>query len=365
MKRLLPALATALLVSCAATPRPQVMSQADAVEHTPAAAEAQKLAPQAFAHAQKLRQEAEHAYQDDDVSGAQILGEQSIAAYTHAFVLARLAKAGARLDNAQAQLDKAGKSLHALDEKEKRVAAEADDLEMRAKVAQDALPLVPNTPASPAREKARLAAARSMAVEARLLCVSTRLLGQSSKDLQGALSKLDALDTRLSKKPSPAPIDDAIALRSQCLDLLGKARRPATRKAPAAGVTDALLTELSKTGELYPFRDDRGVVVTLRGLFRGGDQLDKPAQKTLGLLGRVAKAHAAFPVLVVVHSASGAPSARDQKRGEAVAKALEAAGAAKVEVQRAGGAEPLVEPARRGAAARNQRIEIVFISPAS
>lgn len=365
MKRLLPAAATALLLSCAATPRPQVMTQADAVEHTPAATEAKKLAPQAFAHAQQLRREAEQAYQDDDVSGAQLLGEHALAAYTHAFVLARLAKAGTRRDKAQADLARAQKELHALDEKEKRVAAEADDLEMRAKVAQDALPLVPNTPTSPGREKARLAAARAMAVEARLLCVSTRLLGKGSSELKEALSRIDTLDGKLSKNPRPAPIDDAIALRSRCLELLGKARRPATRKAPAAGVTDALLSDLSKTGGLYPFRDDRGVVVTLRGLFKGGSRLDKQADKTLELLGHVAKAHPSFPVLVVVHSASGAPSAADQKRGEAIQKALEAAGAPKVEVQRAGGAQPLVEPGRRGAAARNERIEIVFVAPAS
>ncbi len=364
MKRLVPVLGVALLISCAATPRPQVMNQADAAEHTPAAETAKQLAPQAYAHAQQIRQQAEQAYRDDDVSGAQILGEHALAAYSHAFVLARVAKAQTRLATAQAKLDQAQKELAELDEKEKRVAAEADDLEMRAKVAQDALPLVPNTPASPGREKARLEAARAMAVEARLLCVSTRLLGTSSKDLEQALSKLDSLDAELSKKPAAAPIDDAITLRSKCLELLGQARRPATDKAPAAGVTDALLAELSKTGGLYPFRDDRGVVVTLRGLFHG-DQLDKKAQQTLELLGRVAKAHASFPVLVVMHSASGAPTAADQKRGDAVVKALEGAGATKVEVQRVGGAEPLVQPGRRGAAARNERIEIVFVSPAS
>ncbi len=365
MKRLLPALGFALLLSCATSPRPQVMSQVGAVEHTPAATQAKALAPQAFGHAQKLQKQAEQAYQDDDLSGAQILGEHALAAYNHAFVLARIAKAQTRLDKAQARLDAATKQLHALDEKEKRVAAEADDLEMRAKVAQDALPLVPNTPSTPGREKARRQAARAMAVEARLLCVSTRLLGNASSELKQTLSKLDALDAKLSKKSGPAPIDEAIALRSSCLELLGKTRRPATSKAPAAGVTDALLAALSKTGGLYPFRDDRGVVVTLRGVFKNGDHLDKSAEKTLQLLGRVAKAHPSFPVLVVMHSAGGAANADEQKRGEMIEKALQSAGATKVDVERAGGAQPLVQPGQRGAAARNRRVEIVFVSPAS
>ena len=89
VKRLVPALGMALLLSCAASPRPQVMSQVDAVEHTPSAELAQKLAPQAFAHAEQLQRQSEQAYQDDDLSGAQILGEHALAAYTHSFVLAR------------------------------------------------------------------------------------------------------------------------------------------------------------------------------------------------------------------------------------------------------------------------------------
>src|SRR5690606_20979068 len=42
-------------VSCAATPRPRVLGQADAAAESPAAREAAQLAPQAFAHAENLR----------------------------------------------------------------------------------------------------------------------------------------------------------------------------------------------------------------------------------------------------------------------------------------------------------------------
>jgi flagellar motor protein MotB len=353
-----------LAVACAATPRPPVLAQADAARGTPAAAEARALAPQAFAEAERIFEKASAAHADGNPASAQILGEHALAGYGHAFVLARLAKAQQRTAEAEIALRKAKAELAALDEKQRFMAAAADDLEKRARVLEDALPLAPNVPASPEREKARREAARSMASQARLLCLATRLLEPNASGLGDSVGKLDALDKELDRTQAPVPIDEAVRLRSACLKHLTLARREKTRNAPAEGLADALLSELSRAGSLMPFRDDRGVVVVLRGQFAAGGAPNQELAERLALLGRIAKAHPDFPVLVVVHTAR-ARSAEDEKRAKTVADALRQAGAPKVEAHSAGSAQPVAAPDRPGAAARNQRIEIVFVAPAS
>src|SRR5690606_41601581 len=57
-----------VLAGCAGAPRPPVLGQADAVAGSPKAVDAKANAPQAFAHAEKLRKQAEEAYADGDRS---------------------------------------------------------------------------------------------------------------------------------------------------------------------------------------------------------------------------------------------------------------------------------------------------------
>jgi len=354
----------AIGVGCASIPRPRVLGEVDAVQKTPAALESKRLAPQAYAHADQLRHRADQAFESGDRAGAQALGEHALAAYTHAFVLARLTKAEQQLFTAGKAVTKAETELTRLDEEQKRISAEADDLELRVKVARDAIPLTPNAPASVEREAARRDAALALSGQARLLCLAARLLDAKLEGLATATAKVDALEQKFGAKGAAAPIDEAIVVRSTCLKLLTEARRPTQRSAPAAGQEDALFAELTQVNTLMPYRDDRGIVVTLRGLFGKNEALSNAGSEQLALLGRVAKAHPAFPVLVVVHASQGAPNARDSKRAETIAQALRSAGAARVEAQSAGGAQPVSDPQRPGAAARNERIEIVFISPA-
>jgi flagellar motor protein MotB len=353
-----------LALACASAPRPQVMNDVASVSRGAQAQEAARLAPQAHAKAELLKRQAEDAYGSGDMAGAQILSETALAAYSHAFVLARLARASSELEKAKAELAKAKTALVDIDEKQKRAGAEADAIELRVKVARDAMPLSPNAPASPEREKARLDAARSLTSQARLLCAATRLLDPSSSGLDAELGKISDLEKALGASPRNTPIDEAIALRSSCLKRLTVVRRPKTRATVAANVADALLADLGKSGELVPFRDDRGVVVTLRGLFAADGKLKPEAVKLLETLGAVAKAHADFPVLVVVHSSAGRGGDAEKKRGQTVADALGRAGATKVDVQAVGSSQPVMDPARSGSDRRNDRVEIVFVAPA-
>ncbi|WP_437782282.1 hypothetical protein [Sorangium sp. So ce1097] len=424
----------ALVAACAPIPRPTVLDELEHVRAGAAAAESKRHAPGAFARAEKLRAEALAALDRKDQSGAQILGEQSVAAHAHAHALSRVARAEAAEAEAKAQGSTGEASLAGLEAEQARVAAEVDALDMRTKVARDAQPVVPSGKADPDREKARLAAARSLALQARLLCGAARLLiapaqpaGAQAASAQAgdaqpagaqaanappgdaqpagaqagnappgdaqpagarpgnaalvaqldeataAIKKLDAdlAETVGAARAIPAPIDQASRARAGCLAALTAARRAATPVTRAPGAGDALLAELSAAGTWSPVRDDRGIVITLRGLF-AGNALTKAGEARLRELSRVAAAHPSFPVAVVVHTDRDV-SAREEPawaaRAEAVVRALGSAQGAGASLTSqpiapflAGSAAPVVDP-RGSERARNARVEIVFVTP--
>lgn len=350
-----------LVGACASPNRPEILKEIDRTREGRALVDAQKSAPQAFARAELLRKRAEQAFAEDDLPGAQLLSEQALAAYLRATIEARLTRAENRLAEARVLEKQQAERLAQLEVEQQRLAAEAADLELRAKVARDAEPLVKNEPASPEREKARREAARAIATQATLLCVSARLIEPKRESLPPLLNKAEEVRKKLDTA-APAAIDDATALRSDCLRELTLARRPRAQANPSQGESDALLAELSRA-DFLPFRDDRGVVVTLRGVREGGKLSAKAAEK-LAELGKVAKAHPQFPLLVVSHDAKAGGGAKDAALGLAT-EALRAAGASQLEAQSAGNVAPVVPPDRPGAAARNERLEIVFVSPGS
>lgn len=382
-------------MGCAPVPRPGVLAEVEQVRGSAAAKEARAQAPASVAHAEKLGREADAAFEAGDTAGAQILGERALAAYAHASAIARIARAEAALRESSALESKAKAELAGLDADQTRVLAEAEALELRLKVAVDAQPIVPSGAADPDREKARVEAARALALQARLLCSAGKLLlegapaaasseapkpapaspsapstaaaaAPSPKTLATRLEEATAAVTKLDADLAaggPAPIDQASRARAGCLAALTGIRRAATPIAKAPGAGDALLTELSATGTWSPSRDDRGVAVTLRNLFKG-EALTPAGSSRLAELGRIAAAHPTFPVVVVVHQ-DKEPAKTDKtqaSRAELVVKALKAERAPRVEAVLAGAAMPVVNP--KGAnRARNARVEVVFVTP--
>ena len=353
--------------SCARPPRPAVMVDADKVRSA-MIGQATELAPEAMAHADKLRRDAETAYSNGDLAGAQILAERAIAAYQHALVLVRVTRATDAANRARLALLAAEQTLAQNEGEQRRVSAQADDIELRIKVIKDAAPLAPTGPGDPAREQARMTSSRSLALDARLLCGAARMLAPETPALAEAQTTSEELDKRLAGSPRVAPIETAMRARSQCLSALTAARRTAAATS-SVGKSDQLLAELSTMGGLSPMRDDRGVAVTVRNLFAAAE-LTTGAREQLGALGRVAQAHPDFPVLVVVHSAGGkgkSTEARseERKRGEAVAKALAEAGARseRMTVEAAGSAHPALDPTASRNPSRSERIEIIFVDP--
>ena len=352
-------------------PASDALGEMERVRAAPGAAEGRDLAPQAYARAEAERAAAQKAKDAGDDTGASLYADRAIAAYNHALVLARLSRATRELADAQQSAGTATEQAKKLVAQHADIDREADALDKQVKVAREMLLPAPSGPADGAREAARLVAARALAMQARLLCGSARLIGSSVPGLPEAEQDLAAVEKQLEAAPARtagASIDAAARVRASCLAALTKARRASD--GASSGLADALLSELSAAGGWEPSRDERGVVVTLRGAFPAGQgaTLTKDVEAKLKELGHVAAAHPTFAIQVVVHDAS-APSAAelnvDAQRGAAVAKALVAGGAtaAKVKSETAGARAPLVDPQDATHRARNARIEIVFVAP--
>ncbi len=349
-------------LSCASPARPGILSQVDAVRQSDAAKEAAAFAPQGQAQAEQFRETAEQQWKQGRTASSQIAAERALAAYDHTRTLARIVRAQRDLAIAQSQLDESSRALGQLEARQKQVAAEQADLEMQLKVERDAELLASPLPASAEREAARREVARALSAQGRLLCASARLLASTPEPLDAKLKELDTLDEQLAKERVPAPIDIATKLRSDCLHELIEIRRPKISSNPQGTAGDELFVKLS-SAQFAPSRDDRGIAVTLQEAFSGND-LAPVARSALKRLEPIVKEQSAIPLLVVVHGAHS-NTKRDEARGQAAAAALRQLGASKTDIRVAGDRLPLLERTAPGAAQRNERLEIVFVIPAT
>ena len=364
-------LAACALVACGGAGAQSGIARVTEADRARAALEgkdAQTLAPQAFAEGDQALKAAREAEKAGDPEAADLLAERALAAYQHAIAVARLARATDEQAQASDVLGKKLEEAQRFGAARKSAEREADDLDRQLKIAREAIQPQASGPADPARERARVVAAQSLATQARLLCSAARLVSDKAPGLGEAETQLSELEKKLGA--APAPIDAAARARAACLGALTKARRAGAN--PDTDAPDTLLGELSRAADpkspfdLAPARDERGVVVTLHGLFKG-DALTTDATTALKELGRVAAAHPAFGVQIVIHDAtppSSAESSADTKRGEAVTKALTEGGAAagKTKVEQAGARAPLFDPTDAKRRDKNARVEIVFVS---
>ena len=323
----------------------------------------QALAPQAVAEADQALRAAREADAAGDATAAELHAERAVAAYQHAIAIARLARATG--EEAQAR-DALGRAVElAQRTSAARIAAEREtaDLDKQLKIAREASLPATSGPVDAERERARLVAAQSLATQARLLCSAARLVSPQAPGLAEAEAAASDLEKKLEASPKPAPIDAAGRVRAACLTALTKARRAGGEG--GGDQADALLGELSraKLAEAAPSRDERGVVVTLRSLFKATG-LSREGETTLKELGRIASAHPGFAVQVVVHDAT-TPNAdhaqTDRKRGEATLAALRSGGATRTQLEVAGARAPVIDPTDAKRREKNARVEIVFV----
>lgn len=361
--------AALLGLACAACGATQMhVAAIDDMERVRAGADTQegaRVAPELYARAEQERRISLDAHAHGDDVAATLHAQRAVAAYEHALVVTRLARAQTELADAQKALADASAQAQQVETSRAGLEKQVQDLEGRLRLARERLMPAASDKATGDREAARLVAARSMATEARLLCDAAQLVAADAAGLGDANTALANLEDHFAKRPHPAPIDDAARVRAECLDVLTRVRRAA---GDDAGASDALLSELSAAGGWDPSRDERGVVVTLHDAFTGA-ALSADGAKKLADLGRVAAAHPGFAVELVVHDAT-APAPKDtndSKRADAAVQALVAAGApaARVKSETAGAREPLVDPSDAKARARNERLDVVFVATGS
>lgn len=360
---------------CTAIPTPRVLDDIDHARESPSVLGAKRDAPAAFAVAEKLRDDAQAAFDAGDTASAQILGERALAAYEEAVALARVVRADKIRQGATADVDHEEARLAELEKEHQKIAADVAAIEDRLKVLRALEPVSPSGPAGPAREEARWQAVSSLQLGANLLCAAAQMLTQSRQaagsftapaSLGEAKKALEELRTTLAEKPKAAPIDMATRARARCLAALTHVRRTAGDPKKAAGAGDALLEDLSAIGQGTPQRDDRGVVVTLRGIF-DKDGLSAQGQKTLEAIAQVGKKHQRFPVMVVLHDVrpldDTSRALGKSRGGKVVALMRSHLGDGQVaEPHLAGDAWPLVDPSGTSSQ-RNQRVDVVFVSP--
>lgn len=360
----LPLLGLVLGTACSKAPLPPPVSQADAVSESKSALDAQTFAPQAHAVAEKLRAEAKWLHAEGRLEEAAAAGEQAIAAYNEAFALARAARAEERIESAKAERDAAALKLGKLDALQTEIAKVADEYEMRARVELDKESPKDVDQMTPDRAAARRTAAKHLAAEARLLCLAAEVLNQDQKGLKEARADTAGVEKDLSVGSVNKDLYPRSAqARATCLEILTHTRRAKVKSEPDSAASDRLLTALTETGQVFAFRDDRGIVVNLGRPLGEKGELSETAGNVLKLLGGVAKAHPDFPLLLVAHTARGGQEKEAAAMIEKATLALTTLGARVASSERVLGAQPVVATNVEGAAEKNERLEIVFVVP--
>jgi hypothetical protein len=349
--------------ACSAALPPAPLTEADAVSESKAAGEARTFAPQAFAAAEKYRAEARWLHEDGHPEEASVAGEQAIAGYQHAFALARALKAHEREEAARRAQMEAEKTAAELARLLGEVSRDADTYELRARVHLDTEAVKDETQLSPERKQARFLAARQLSSEAGLLCLSASLVDERTKGLAEASEVVRVLDTEISQGSTKDDLFPRAAnARARCLEHLTQARRTQVRIAPESSASDALLTALTQSGKLFAYRDDRGIVVNLAAPLTGTGELTPTSQEALVMLGGTAKAHPEYPVLVVAHTAKNGETKQAERLLSAVTSALQSNGAGAMATRSVQNAQPVVSNRVHGAAEKNERVEIIFVT---
>lgn len=368
MKRLLAIVALASAVAgCPRPPRPVVFALIDHERATPAVSAAREGSPALFAKAETLRKKAEEAFARGDTGSAELLGQQALAAYAHAAATARLTAATIRQSTEASRLAKAEEQLAADEAARVELDRDVDRLEAELAIRREALAPVSSSKTDAARETARWVAARANLAVADATCGGAELLAPKAKGVADAKKVLAQVNAKAKDEKSAAPIDASTRARALCLKALTNARAVAVSGAGPAG--DDLLKELAQSG-FTAARDERGVIAVLPMLpakdapFEGGAKLTAAGKTQLEALGKIAKAHPTWALVVVVHAAPGkVDAARDAARAKIVSQELASIGvdASRIATSTPGATLLDHDPKDPKSHPLNERVEVVFV----
>jgi hypothetical protein len=324
--------------------------------------EVRQAAPDVVASAERELSLAQKAASAGDHDLAERRGAHALALFDQARLVARLARATKRANDSTTELAAATALAERQGSARRAIDRENDDLEKKLRVAREAEVPAPSRAADPERERARLTTARTLLAEAKWMCGAAQLLASETEGLSDATKAVENLEGASKGTASSSAIDTHARARATCLAVLTKARSSLPPTQPS-DPSDSLLEELSKSGhpnssstnaatDLLPSRDERGVIVTVASAFQG-DTLSSHAESLLRDLGRIAAAHPAFALQLVMYT-NGDAASPNKPRERALTDALVKGGApfARIQVQRVA-----------AGLARSDRTDLVFVSP--
>jgi hypothetical protein len=359
-------LTTTWLQSCATLPRPAALDVSARASEAPAISEARRLAPQAYAHAEQLRLDAERAFRSDTPKAAELIAKRSLVAYQRAEVQAQTVRAAQREANAKAELAAQRDRLVELGRRQTEIAAETRVLELKVKVARDAQPRLRLEPSSPKREAERRVAARAIATEAGLLCEAAHLLEPKRTSTAELLRTLQVQRDQAPRISAATALDESLDARSRCLAELAAVRRGASPDA-RAHLLDEFQQQLSQAiPSGRAFRDDRGVVFALTPFDKSG-QLTALGRQAVTQLAEASRSHAELPLQVVLHGVNASrkpPAAGDpvEPRAQALRGALAAAGLPDIEPHVTVGYSPAPFAPQKSTNNSSDYVEFVFVA---
>ena len=377
------AAALALLVgACGGSRSSEPLSAASRLARSPAAIEARTSAPDehreardALAAALRARDEGRDAEADRLALEAGVLFEIAIATSQTKIARSRIGTAERMTQDAERERDESNAARRA---EEARISVRLKQQEIdrvlqeeRARAIEDERGRPPTTAeAARARAERERTAAEEMRSRARAVLVAAEaLLGAAAdSDASVAAARRSVAEAEAAASgEAAAALASATTARSKASEAL--ARRAASDRAGQARLRAedaALLDEAGAAGGLSPREDARGIVVTVRGVFSGRATAVSD-RAPLERVAQLARAHAAYPIVVEGHTASGRNvQALTAERARAVVEALVALGvdAARVRPVGLGASRPLAAEELTGARERNDRIEVVFVRAA-
>lgn len=363
MKRLFLLSTLLFLSACPKAPRPAIFAQIDREREKPNVLAAREGSPTLHGKAEALKKRAEDAWSGGDTASAELLGHHALAAYAHAAATARLTAATIKQSKEAARLAKATEQLAADEAARLDVDREADRLESEVAIRREALAPAVSGKTDAAREAARWVATRANLTVADALCNGAYLLAPKAKGVDEARKILGDVQLKAKSEKDPAPIDASTRARALCLKALTNARSVTVAGGGATG--DALLKELEAAG-LPGSRDERGVIATipLSSFEAGTGKVNAAGNAHLDALGKIAKAHSTWAVVIVVHAAPGKlDNARDVARGKTVQDGMTAAGAdgSRIATSTPGATLLAHDPKDAKASPQNERVEVIFV----
>ncbi len=340
-----------------APPAKDVTTEARRIRDGADMADAKAQAPQIFAQGDEEIARARAQIAEGDETGAAIHAETAQALFYRARVQARLARAQADALEAERAETNAQTERDALEKTRRDLTRTSEELDVKLRLAREKAFPAPSGPASPERDQARRAAAKSLEAEARLLCTAARLVGAADDKATEAEADVAALE-RETTLTAGQELDRAARVRVRCLSVLEHARKDEVR---AGTANDALLASLGAAG-FSPNRAEQGVAVTLTNAFEGA-RLSGTASQRLLELGRIAREEKVGVELVIHDDKEPTNADADKAKGELAVTALVSGGAdrANVKVELAQAKLPLFDPKDTARKAKNARVEVIFV----